>query len=121
MRAQVSAFQDMIAVRAGTLALTLSFSMSLIVSAQAFEATEAQREACTPDAFRLCSAEIPDADRVAACMNANVANLSPPCRAVFQPAEDITPAPRRVRKADRRTRHHYYTREEERRGTWARD
>jgi hypothetical protein len=30
------------------------------------QGTEQQREACTPDAFRLCGQFIPDADRVGA-------------------------------------------------------
>lgn len=55
-------------------------------SAVAFEATQEQREACTPDAFRLCSNEIPDIPRVTACMEANKKNLSPGCRAVFDAA-----------------------------------
>jgi hypothetical protein len=42
-------------------------------------------QACTGDAFRLCSAEIPDVDRVTACMDAKRSQLSPPCRAQFRP------------------------------------
>jgi hypothetical protein len=38
------------------------------------------RQACTPDAMRLCSAYIPDVARVTACMNANRSQLSEPCR-----------------------------------------
>lgn len=63
-------------------AITLAAS-----SAGAFEATQEQREACTPDAFRLCSNEIPDIPRVTACMEANKNNLSPACRAVFDASD----------------------------------
>ena len=45
--------------------------------------TESERAACTPDVFRLCSSEIPNVDRIIACMKAKKASLSPPCRLVF--------------------------------------
>ena len=47
--------------------------------------TPEQEQACTSDAFRLCSAEIPNVDRVTACMVAKKSQLSPPCRAQFRP------------------------------------
>src|SRR5258708_14301236 len=47
--------------------------------------TPEQEQACTSDAFRLCSSEIPDVDRVTACMDAKKSQLSPPCRAQFRP------------------------------------
>ena len=126
MRKPENVVRRNILVPASMLALTLGFGLSFIVEARAFETTEAQREACTPDAFRLCSAAIPDADRVAACMQANVANLSPPCKAVFQPVQPVAEVTRRrVRKIttiyERRSAHHYYAREDERRRKWARD
>ena len=40
--------------------------------------TPEQEQACTSDAFRLCSSEIPDVDRVTACMVAKKSQLSPP-------------------------------------------
>ena len=43
-----------------------------------------QEQACTSDAFRLCSSEIPNVDRVTACMVAKKSQLSPPCRAPVQ-------------------------------------
>lgn len=52
-------------------------------NAQAVEATYAQRMACTPDAFRLCSSYIPNADAVKTCMIANKAKLSAACLATF--------------------------------------
>ena len=39
---------------------------------------------CTGDAMRLCSSEIPDVDRVTACMVQKRAQLSDGCKAVFQ-------------------------------------
>lgn len=50
-------------------------------SAEGF--TPEQRSACTPDAFRLCSSEIPNVSAITACMRKNRANLSPACKAVF--------------------------------------
>jgi hypothetical protein len=64
--------------------LIAGFTLIAIPSVQAFEVTAEQEQACEPDAFRLCSSEIPDASRVAACMQANEASLSPQCHAVFQ-------------------------------------
>jgi hypothetical protein len=51
-------------------------------SGQAY--TPEQEQACTGDAFRLCSSEIPDVDRVTACMVARKSQLSPGCRAHFR-------------------------------------
>jgi hypothetical protein len=47
--------------------------------------TPEQEQACTGDAFRLCSSEIPDVSRVTACMVAKKSQFSPPCRAQFRP------------------------------------
>ncbi len=53
--------------------------------------TPEEQQACSDDAFRLCSAEIPDVDRVGACMDRRRAELSPGCRVYFRPAELETP------------------------------
>jgi hypothetical protein len=42
-----------------------------------------QQMACTPDVFRLCGAQIPDVNRIVACLQQNTPQLSGPCRAVF--------------------------------------
>jgi hypothetical protein len=56
--------------------------------------TPEEQQACQPDAFRLCSAEIPDVDRVTACMIARKSQLSPECRRFFRPdPEPIEVAP----------------------------
>jgi hypothetical protein len=44
------------------------------------EVSEATRQACTPDAMRLCSDVIPDVARVTACMKAKSSQLSQACR-----------------------------------------
>ncbi len=48
-----------------------------------FAYSDAQRVACTPDAFRLCSSEIPNIDGITACMRKQKSSLSIACRAVF--------------------------------------
>ena len=63
--------------------------------------TPEQEQACTGDAFRLCSAEIPDVGRVTACMVAKKSQLSPPCRAHFRP--DPEPSEAVARPAGRPT------------------
>jgi hypothetical protein len=42
--------------------------------------TPEAREACTPDVFRLCSAQIPDADEITACLRKKNTELSAVCR-----------------------------------------
>jgi hypothetical protein len=45
--------------------------------------TPAQRRACTPDVYRLCAGEIPNAARITACLRQHKARLSEACRSVF--------------------------------------
>ena len=47
--------------------------------------TPEEQAACQPDAFRLCGSEIPDIERVKACMVARRAQLSPECKRFFRP------------------------------------
>jgi hypothetical protein len=72
------------------LATALSFSM-LPTAGEAY--TPEEEQACSGDAFRLCSAEIPDVDRVTVCMVRNKSQLSPGCRAYFrsEPEPAVTP------------------------------
>ncbi len=39
---------------------------------------------CTGDAMRLCGHEVPNIQRITACMARNRANVSPGCRAVME-------------------------------------
>jgi hypothetical protein len=66
------------------LATALPVSMG-VTAAHAY--TPEQQQACSGDAFRLCSAEIPDVDRVTVCMIAKKSQLSPGCRVFFRPSE----------------------------------
>jgi hypothetical protein len=61
----------------------LSMVTSVALSQEA-EGTPEQREACAPDAMKLCSDFIPDPGRVKGCLMQHVAALSLPCRGVFE-------------------------------------
>jgi hypothetical protein len=50
-----------------------------------------QQMACTPDVFRLCGAQIPDENRIVACLRQNTVLLSGPCRAVFESNDSVPP------------------------------
>ena len=60
--------------------------------------TPDQQQACTPDAFRLCGPEIPDVDRITACMIRNKAQLSPACRVFFRAGPEPREASERVER-----------------------
>lgn len=50
-----------------------------------------QARLCTGDVFRLCSSEIPDRERITACMHKHRASLSEGCRSVFgKPAQSAS-------------------------------
>jgi hypothetical protein len=66
-------------------AASLLAAMVMAATGPVFAYTPEQEQACTGDAFRLCNAEIPDVDRVTACMIRNKAQLSPACRTQFGP------------------------------------
>jgi hypothetical protein len=52
----------------------------------AAQGDDAARQACTPDAMRLCGDFIPDVAKITVCMKAKRAQLSAPCRAVMYSA-----------------------------------
>lgn len=90
--------------RAGSFQFGLLLAMMLLASpwpanGQAY--TAEQEQACTGDAFRLCSSEIPDVSRVTACMVARKSQLSPGCRAHFR--SDAEPREAVVRPVGRPT------------------
>lgn len=65
----------------------LAFCLALICFAAtplaAQEDSAEARRACTPDVFRLCSAFVPDAERITLCLQQQKKNLSPGCRRVM--------------------------------------
>jgi len=62
--------------------------ISLCVSPLANAATrDEQTQACRGDALRLCSSEIPNEDKITACMKQHVNELTPGCKAMFKPSK----------------------------------
>ncbi|MDF0582713.1 hypothetical protein [Bradyrhizobium yuanmingense] len=59
--------------------------------AQEYRGTMEQQMACTPDVWRLCSDQIPDVNRIVACLQQNTPQLSSGCRAVFQSSNQVQP------------------------------
>ena len=91
----------MLAVRSRMFQFGLMLAAALSVSMwpAASEAyTPEEQQACSGDAFRLCSAEIPDVDRVTVCMIRNKSQLTPGCRAYFRPDPEPEAAPVAARK-----------------------
>jgi hypothetical protein len=70
------------AVRQLTMAAMLVTGSSAL--AQENRGTEEQRIACTPDVLRLCSWEIPNVDRIVACLRREKSQLSAGCRQVLK-------------------------------------
>ena len=70
------------------IATTFMFGM-LTTASHAY--SPEQQQLCTGDAMRLCGSEIPDVERVTACMIRQKAQLSDGCRSVFGPAPATTP------------------------------
>ncbi len=67
-----------IGLRSLRFGLMLATALSVSILPTTSEAyTQEQQAACTDDAFRICSSEIPDVDRVTACMVRNQSQLSP--------------------------------------------
>jgi hypothetical protein len=67
--------------------------------AQQDQGTPEQREACTPDAMRLCGAYLLDPRSVEACLRAAGPRLSPACYDVFFPPQAAATPPPPMRGA----------------------
>lgn len=83
-------------VKTGTGLSLFLFYFIAMVPAAAQGYSQEQQQLCSGDAFRLCGPEIPDVDRVTACMIRQRAQLSPGCRSVFRPDPVAAPAPLRA-------------------------
>ncbi len=79
VKANISGSAFFTSARAAVVATVLVVSSTAVIAA----GTEAQRQACTGDVFRLCSSDIPNVDRIVACLKRERAKLSAPCQAVF--------------------------------------
>jgi len=86
-------------MRTGSIALGVALAIggmaAMGAAAEEYRGTMEQQMACTPDVWRLCSDQIPDVNRIVACLQQNTPQLSSGCRAVFQSNNQVQPqAPR---------------------------
>jgi hypothetical protein len=70
-------------LRQASLVLAFAASFSALASTSSFAFSSEAQQMCTGDAFRLCSSEIPNIDRITACMFKHKAELSTGCRTVM--------------------------------------
>lgn len=83
-------------MRASFLSVCLIAAPLLAATGASAQYAASEREACTPDVFRLCSAYIPNAGAIANCLRAEKPRLSPACRTVIN---GRTPARGRTARA----------------------
>jgi hypothetical protein len=69
--------------------LATALTVLLAPGGGAYAYSSEQQQACTGDAFRLCSGAIPDVDRVTVCMIRRKSELSPGCRVFFRSPEPV--------------------------------
>jgi len=86
------------------LGLMVAGGLCAVAAPALSQGTPEQQMACTPDVWRLCGAEIPDVDRIVACLRQNRPQLSEACRAVFA-SDEATPQ-RESRREQRTARQH---------------
>jgi hypothetical protein len=91
-------------VQAMSLAVTIAAGIAIQNPAFAdeYRGTLEQQMACTPDVWRLCFDQVPDVNRITACLRQNTPQLSGACRSVFESNASVPapppapgPAPRR--------------------------
>ena len=70
-------------IRDTSLALGFVALVSIVSTTSSFAFSAEAQQQCTGDAFRLCSSEIPNIEKITICMRKNKSNLSPGCRAVM--------------------------------------
>lgn len=72
-------------------ALSAAAAVLVVFGAQAASAhsgTAEEQAACTPDVLSLCFWQIPNEDKIVACLNKNINRLSPDCRKVIAGDDD---------------------------------
>jgi hypothetical protein len=70
-------------IRQAGLMLAFAVSVSALSPTSSFAFSAEAQQMCTGDAFRLCSAEIPNIPAITACMVKHRTDLSAGCRAVM--------------------------------------
>jgi hypothetical protein len=83
--------------------LSLATAMLSVAASANAQGTADQQSACMGDAFQFCSAYIPNAPRIEACLESNIKRISPACRAQFRgPATKSRPRVRHMKSAESR-------------------
>jgi hypothetical protein len=63
--------------------IAVTFAISAYaISTASYAYTAEEQRLCMSDAFKFCSSEIPNGDKVTACLQKNQAQLSPGCKSV---------------------------------------
>jgi hypothetical protein len=71
----------------------LAFCLTMLPAMSHAFTQDDQRRLCSGDVLRLCASEIPNVQRITACMRKQRASLSEGCRSVFgKPAEQAASA-----------------------------
>jgi hypothetical protein len=79
----------------------IAFMLTISATLPASAYTQADVDACTPDAMRLCMHAAPDERRVISCLVENKRQLSPACAAVFHRAPDVSVSRERPTRAEK--------------------
>jgi hypothetical protein len=66
------------------MSLMCGIAMQHAAQSQEYRGTLQQQLACTGDVLSLCGDQIPDTNRIVACLRQNTPQLSDGCRAVFE-------------------------------------
>jgi hypothetical protein len=90
-------------MRVHRIVLSIAMSIVSVIAVQTpafseeYRGTLEQQMACTPDVWRLCFDQIPDVNRITACLRQNNPQLSGACRSVFESNASMPPpvAPKR--------------------------
>jgi hypothetical protein len=86
------------------MSLGCGIAMQQAAHSQENRGTLQQQLACTPDVFRLCGEQIPDTNRIVACLRQNTTQLSDPCRTVFESNAEAPQQPAPGRRGDQSRR-----------------
>ncbi len=88
--------------RVGAVLATGFAAVAILISgthaSSAHSGTAEEQSACTPDVLSLCFWDIPNEDKIVACLNKNVNRLSPECRKVIAGDDDDKKSDKRSKK-----------------------
>ena len=85
-------------IRQAGLVLAFAVSLSALSATESFAYSAEAQQMCTGDAFKFCSAEIPNIPAITACMYKHRAELSVGCRAVMD--KDLAAKSKKVAEND---------------------